>query len=77
MLENLELEYLIIAGNDTTNITLNAFDRSELDNKATYETTVPGSWIYLESSLQSFSCSVLWEETTKMLGMVHFNKTGQ
>lgn len=76
-LENLELEHLTMAGNDTTNITLNAFDRSEPGNKATYETTVPGSWIYLESSLQSFSCSVLWENTTRMLGMVHFNKTGQ
>jgi hypothetical protein len=72
--EVLNLDQFAIGSNPYTNFTMSLINRSSTNNLTTFKQTYPGSWVLIESSAITFSCSAMFETINKTFGMMGFDK---
>lgn len=70
--EVLDLEQFSLGAAPYTNITMKVLNRTAPNNFTQYLRTYPGSWVYVESSTVTFSCSAIFETTSKTFGLMGF-----
>ena len=62
-------------GSAMTNVTLTVYNRSApMHYNSKYVVTMQGNWEHVESSLQDLSCNMLIETTSRLMGLLTWNR---
>lgn len=76
-LEVLNLDNVTLPnGSIGTNVTLRVLNRSAVGPMPVtiYNKTLPGEWFHVESSVDSLSCNMLYEQNTQMVALLNFDR---